>query len=339
MDFSVLLTDIPTLVGVVIGVPLVLAAYIVGGEYLVRRMPDKARPAVRPWIWVAPALLLVTGFLVLPAIATVIQSFQDNHGNFVALTNFGNQLSGFPTGGSWIAIRDNLFWLIFYTLGALAFGLLLAVIFDRVPYEKIVKSLIFMPMAISSVATVVIWKFMYAYQPPGQPQTGTLNALLSVFHQDPRTWVQDVSPILGLFPLNNMALIGAAVWGIVGFSMVILSAALKGIPGDLLEAARVDGAGEITIFRRVIFPLMMPTVVVVGTTLVIFALKAFDVVYAFTAGNYDTDVLANRMYKLLYDHFPSDYANASAVAVILLATVIPVLIFNLRQFRAVEARR
>jgi len=339
MDFSVLLTDVPTLVAVIVGVPAVLAAYIVGGEYLVRRLPDKWRPSVRPWIWVAPALLLVGGFLVLPEIGTVIQSFQDNHGNFVGLTNFGNQLSGFPTGGSWIAIRDNLFWLIFYTLGALAFGLLLAVVFDRVPYEKIVKSLIFMPMAISSVATVVIWKFMYAYQPPGQPQTGTLNAILSVFHQDPRTWVQDVTPILGLFPLNNMALIGAAVWGIVGFSMVILSAALKGIPGDLLEAARVDGAGEITIFRRVIFPLMMPTVVVVGTTLVIFALKAFDVVYAFTAGNYQTDVLANRMYKLLYDHFPSDYANASAVAVILLATVIPVLIFNLRQFRAVEARR
>jgi alpha-glucoside transport system permease protein len=339
MDFSVLLTDVPTLVAVIVGVPLVLAAYIVGGEYLVRRLPDKARPAVRPWIWVAPALLLVGGFLVLPAIGTIIQSFQDNHGNFVGLTNFGNQLSGFPTAGSWIAIRDNLFWLIFYTLGALAFGLLLAVVFDRVPYERIVKSLIFMPMAISSVATVVIWKFMYAYQPPGQPQTGTLNAILSVFHQDPRTWVQDMSPIFGLFPLNNMALIGAAVWGIVGFSMVILSAALKGIPGDLLEAARVDGAGEITIFRRVIFPLMMPTVVVVGTTLVIFALKAFDVVYAFTAGNYQTDVLANRMYKLLYDHFPSDYANASAVAVILLATVIPVLIFNLRQFRAVEARR
>src|ERR1700682_6296134 len=337
MDFSVLLTDIPTLVGVVIGVPLVLAAYIVGGEYLVRRMPDKARPSVRPWIWVAPPLLLVTGFLVLPAIATVIQSFQDNHGNFVGLTNFGNQLSGFPTSGSWIAIRDHLFWLIFYTLGALAFGLLLAVIFDRVPYEKIVKSLIFMPMAISSVATVVIWKFMYAYQPPGQPQTGTLNAVLSIFHQDPRTWVQDMSPIFGLFPLNNMALIGAAVWGIVGFSMVILSAALKGIPGDLLEAARVDGAGEITIFRRVIFPLMMPTVVVVGTTLVIFALKAFDTVYAMTAGNYETDVLANRMYKLLY--FSNDNPGASAVAVILLVTVVPVLIFNLRQFRAVEARR
>src|SRR6266704_3738879 len=338
MDWSVLLTDLPTLVAVVIGVPAVLAAYIVGGEYLVRRLPDKNRPAVRPWIWVAPALLLVAGFLVLPAAGTIVQSFQDNRGNFVAFTNFGNQLGGFPTGGAWIAIRDNLFWLIFYTLFVLAFGLLLAVLFDRVPYEKIVKSLIFLPMAISSVATVIIWKFMYAYQPPGQPQTGTLNFLLStVFHQDPRTWIQDTTPILGLLPLNNLAIIAAAVWGIVGFSMVILSAALKGIPGDLLEAARVDGAGEITIFRRVIFPLMMPTVVVVGTTLVIFALKAFDIVYVMTNGNYDTDVLANRMYNLLY--LSRNNASASAVAVILLIAVIPVLIFNLRQFRAVEARR
>src|SRR5260370_4845742 len=156
MDYSVRRTAIRTWAAVLLGGALVLGAYIVGGEYLVRRLPDKARPAVRPWIWVAPALLLVTGFLVLPAVGTVIQSFQDNHGNFVGLTNFGNQLSGFPTGGSWIAIRDNLFWLIFYTLGALAFGLLLAVVFDRVPYEKIVKSLIFMPMAISSVAPAVI---------------------------------------------------------------------------------------------------------------------------------------------------------------------------------------
>ena len=338
MDFNVLLTDLPTLVAVVVGVPLVLAAYIVGGEYLVRRLPDKARPSVRPWIWVGPALALVTAFLVLPAVGTISTSLQDRKGNFVGLQNFATQLAGFPTGGAWIAIRDNVFWLVFYTLFVLAFGLILAVIFDRVPYEKIVKSLIFMPMAISSVALVVIWKFMYAYQPPGQAQTGTLNFLLNtVFHQDPRTWVQDTTPLLGLIPLNNLALIAAAVWGIVGFSMVILSAALKGIPGDLLEAARVDGAGEITIFRRVVFPLMMPTIVVVGTTLVIFALKAFDVVYAMTNGNYETDVLANRMYKLLYNS--NDFPGASAVAVILLLTVIPVLIFNLRQFRAVEARR
>src|SRR6267154_709643 len=325
VDFSVLLSDIPTLLLVILGVPAVLAAYIVGGEYLVRRLPDKNRPQVRPWIWVGPALIIVFAFLGAPAIGTTIQSFQDNHGNFIGLSNYATQFADFPTGGAWLAIRNNiLFWLIFYTLFVLAFGLLLAVLFDRVPYESVVKSLIFMPMAISSVALVVIWKFMYAYQPPGQPQTGTLNFILNtVFHQDPRTWVQDETAILGLIPLNNLALIAAAVWGIVGFSMVILSAALKGIPADLLEAARVEGAGEITIFRRVIFPLMMPTVVVVGTTLVIFALKAFDVVYAMTNGNYGTDVLSFRMYNYLY--LSHNNAAASSVAVILLIAVIPVL--------------
>jgi alpha-glucoside transport system permease protein len=332
VDFSVLLTDLPTLLVVIVGVPAVLAAYIVGGEYLVRRLPDKMRPAVRPWIWVGPALIFVAGFLVVPAIGTAITSLQDAHGNFAGLKNFASQFQDFPTGGSWIAIRDTIiFWLLAYTIFTLVFGLLLAVLFDRVPYESVVKSLIFMPMAISSVALGVIWKFMYWYQPAGSTQTGTLNWIATnIFHHDPVTWIQDMS-------VNNFALIGASVWGITGFSMVILSAALKGIPADLLEAARVDGAGEITIFRRVIFPLMMPTVVVVGTTLVIFALKAFDVVYVMTNGNYGTDVLALRMYNLLYQ--ANDFGAASAVAIILLVAVIPVLVFNLRQFRAVEARR
>jgi alpha-glucoside transport system permease protein len=337
MDFSVLLGDIPTLLVVVLGVPAVLVAYIVGGELLVRRLPDKSRPQVRPWIWVGPALVLVVGFLLLPAIATIIQSFETNDGSFIGLQNYATQLADFPSGGAWVAIRNNIIiWLIFYTLFTLALGLVLAVLFDRVPYETVVKSLIFMPMAISSVALGVIWKFMYSYQPPGAAQTGTMNAIVTFFHHDPVAWLQDQWPN-GLGVLNNVALIGAATWGITGFAMVILSAALKGIPGDLLEAARVDGAGEITIFRRVIFPLMMPTIVVVGTTLVIFALKAFDVVYVMTNGNYGTDVLALRMYNFLY--LSHNNAAASSVAVILLIAVIPVLVFNLRQFRAVEARR
>ena len=331
MDFSQLLADVPTLVAVIIGVPAVLAAYIVGGEYLVRLLPDKLRPSVRPWIWVGPALAFVGFFLVYPVFGTAYRSLFDLGGNsFVGLSNYVTQLSGFPSGGSWIAIRNNVFWLVFFTVLVLAFGLLFAVLTDRVSYESPIKSLIFMPMAISFVAIALIWKFMYSYQPPGEPQTGTVNAILGAFHQDPRLWVQDPN-------VANQALIVAAVWGFVGFAMVILSAALKGIPGDLLEAARVDGAGELTIFRRVIFPLMMPTIVVVGTTLVIFALKAFDVVYVMTNGNYDTDVLANRMYKLLTAS--QDFGDASAVAIILVAAVIPVLIFNLRQFRAVEARR
>jgi len=326
---STLLADVPTLAAVVIGVPAVLAAYIVGGEFLVQRLPDKARPSLRPWIWVGPALIFVAFFLVYPVFGTAWRSLFDNHDNFVGATNYGTELAGFPSGGAWIAIRNNLYWLVLFTLLVLIFGLMFAVLTDRVPYESQVKSLIFMPMAISFVALATIWKFMYSYQPPGEPQTGTVNAFLALFHQDPRIWIQDAN-------VANFALIAAAVWGFVGFAMVILSAALKGIPGDLLEAARVDGAGELTIFRRVIFPLMMPTIVVVGTTLVIFALKAFDIVYVMTNGNYDTDVLANRMYKLLN---VGDTGLASAVAIILVAAVIPVLIFNLRQFRAVEARR
>ena len=335
MDVGTLLTvQLPTLLAVVIGVPAVLAGYIVLGEYLVRRLPDEAQPKARPWIWVGPALLFVAIFLVYPVFGTVYRSLFDRQGGaFVGLSNYVSVLSisDFPNSGVWIAIRDNAFWLVFYTILALLFGLLLAVLSDRVPYETPVKSLIFMPMAISFTALAVIWKFMFSYQPPGAPQTGTLNAILNgLFHAQPVTWVQDER-------VNNFALIGAAVWGITGFVMVILSASLKGIPGELLEAARVDGAGELTIFRRVIFPLLMPTITVVGTTLVIFALKAFDIVYVMTAGNFHTDVLANKMYKELY--LAQNFSSSSAIAVILLIAVIPVLIFNLRQFRSVEARR
>jgi alpha-glucoside transport system permease protein len=277
---------------------------------------------------VAPALVFVAFFLVYPAIDTVRYSLLDNRGAFIGLANYRTILTD-PT--TLIAIRNNLYWLVLYTGLVLGFGLLLAVLSDRVRYETPVKALIFMPMAISATALAVIWKFMYSYQPPGAPQTGTVNAIItSVFHAQPIPWIQDLR-------VNNFALIVAGAWGLTGFAMVILSAALKGVPTDLLEAARVDGAGELTVFRRVIFPLLMPTITVVGTTLVIFALKAFDIVYVTTNGNFETDVLANRVYKELFNFFNA--GRAGAVAVILLVAVIPVLIFNMRQIRAVEARR
>ncbi len=337
MDFSVLLQDIPTLLAVIVGVPAVLVGYIFAAEFLVRRLPDKNRPQVRPWIWVGPALFLVAAFLMLPAIATLVQSFQDTHGNFIGFQNYADQLGGFPSSGAWIAIRNSIIlWLVVYMILVLTFGLAMAVLFDRVQYETVVKSLIFMPMAISSVASGVIWKFMYWYQPAGAEQTGTMNAVVTFFHHEPVAWLQDQWPN-GLAILNNLSLIAVATWGMTGFSMVILSAALKGIPADLLEAARVDGAGEITIFRRVIFPLMMPTIVVVGTTLVIFAIKVFDVPYVMTNGLGNTDVLALRMYNLMF--LSHNNPAASAVAIVLLIAVVPVLVFNIRQFRAVEARR
>lgn len=332
MDLGLFLTGyLPWIVGVVVLVPIVLVGYISGSEWIVQRLPEGRRPRVRPWFWVGPALAFVTLFLIYPSAGTFYVSFFDKHGAFTGLGNYAYMLSDFPAGGAWIAIRDNLLWLVFYTFFILFFGLLLAVLADRVRYETIVKSLIFMPMAISFTALAVIWKFMYDYEPPGAPQIGTLNAIVvTLFHSDPITWIIDKR-------INNFALIAAGVWGYVGFAMVILSAALKSIPGELLEAARVDGAGELTIFRRIIFPLMLPTITVVGTTLVILALKAFDIVYVMTQGNYDTDVLANRAYLEYF--IAANPGRSGAVSVLLLLAVIPVLIFNLRQFRMVEARR
>jgi alpha-glucoside transport system permease protein len=330
VDWQTLLTvNLPVLLLVIIGVPLVLAGYIVGAELLVKRLPKRWQPSVRPWIWVGPAILLVGVILVYPMGGTLVRSFFDRKGDtFVGLGNFTRLLSD---GGILIVLRNNLLWLLLYPGLVLLFGLLMAVLSDRVKYEKPVKSLIFMPMAISFVAMAIIWQFVYYYKDPSEPQTGTLNAILvNVFHGHPITWIQDAN-------FNNFALIFIGVWGATGFAMVILSAALKGIPAELLEAARVDGANEITVFRRIILPLMMPTIVVVGTTMVIFALKAFDVVYVMTAGNYNTDILARRMYAELYK--AGNHANASTLAVVLLLAVVPVLIFNLRQFRAVEARR
>ncbi len=321
--------QLPTLLGAVIGVPIVIALYIVGLEMLVRRLPEGAQEKARPWVWVGPALIFVTIFLVVPLVTTVWISLQDKAGtSFVGLANYGAVLSDQSV---LLTIRNNIYWLVLYTFFVLLFGILMAVLADRVPYETPIKSLIFMPMAISFVAMSVIWKFMYSYQPPGAAQTGTMNFIVtSVFHLNPITWIQDTR-------VNNFALIAVAIWGWVGFAMVILSAALKGIPGDLLEAARVDGAGEITIFRRVIFPLLMPTVTVVATTLIIFALKAFDIVYVMTFGNFDTNILAVKMYQAYF--VSADAGRSGAIAVILLVAVIPVLVFNLRQFRAQEARR
>ena len=320
---------IPYLIGAVVGVPAALILYIIGADWLIRRLPDRLQPRLRPWVWVVPALILVAALLIYPMIATAWISLLSKDGTrFVGLANFGSVLTD---NSVLIAIRNNIYWLVFYTGLVLVFGLILAVLADRVPYEGPVKSLIFMPVAISFVAAGVIWRFMFSYQPPGQPQTGTLNAIwTSVFQQSPVAWLID-------HRVNNFALIFAAVWVWTGFAMVITSAALKGIPPELLEAARVDGATELQVFFRVTVPLLAPTLTVIGTTLVIFALKAFDLVYVMTGGFYDTDVMARRMYGEMFNN--QNFGTSAAIAMLLLLAVVPVLIFNLRRFQFQEAIR
>jgi alpha-glucoside transport system permease protein len=312
----------------VVGVPLVLTGYIVLCEQLLRAVPRGWRGSIRPWLWIGPALAMVTTFLVYPTIGTILYSLRNATGDeFVGLANYATIFSG---EAFLIAVRNNVLWVVLFTGLVLVLGLLIAILADRVRYESVAKSLIFLPMAVSFVAAGVIWRFMYAYQPPGAPQTGTVNAILTTLGTDPHPFI--IEP-----PGNNFALIVAAVWVWTGFAMVVLSAALKGIPAEILEAARVDGAGELRIFGSMIFPLLTPTLAVIGTTLVIFALKAFDIVYVMTSGNYDTNVLALFMYQQLFN--ARDLGRASAVAVILLAAVIPVLVVNVSRFRFQESVR
>jgi alpha-glucoside transport system permease protein len=313
---------------VVVGVPAAMVGYVALVEAAVGRLHYRTRERVRPWLWVGPALVLLTFYLVYPTINTIYLSFLNaNSTQSVGLANYGYVFTSQSTLSS---LKNNVLWLVFLTAFAVGFGLLFAVIFDRVRYESTAKSLIFIPMAISFVAASVIWKLQYDYQPPAQPQTGTLNAIVVALGGQPVPWLVDRTT-------NNPALIWVGIWVWTGFCLVILSAGLKGIPAEIIEAARVDGANEWQVLRHVTIPMMGSTIAVVATTMVIYALKAFDIVYVLTNGNFNTDVIANRMYKEMFNY--NNFGRASAIAVVLLAAIVPVMLFNIRRFRVQEEIR
>ncbi len=281
-----------------------------------------------PWLYMAPALLILGVYLVYPIVGTVYYSFFDKRSeHFVGWANYKWALTSKVMH---IAFRNNILWLIFFTVFVVGFGLVLAVLADRVRYESPLKSVIFLPMAISFVGAGVIWKFVYAYRPKGAPQIGLLNAIITALGGEPVGWLVNRH-------VNNFALIVVGIWVWTGFCMVVLSAAYKGIPRELLEAARVDGATEWQTFRYVTLPLMVPTSAVVTTTMVINVLKVFDIVYVMTNGDFGTEVLANRMYKEMFNF--RNYGRASAIAVILLLAIIPVMLINIRRFQEEEALR
>lgn len=312
---------------VLVFVPAAVIGYILLIERVLAFVPAKRQPSVRPWLWLAPAFLFLTVFLIYPMAVTVLKSLQDRLGtSFVGLLNYQYV---FTNSDSLTSLRNSVIWLVLLTILAVGSGLLVAILFDRVRYELLAKSLVFMPLAISFVGAGVIWKFMFDYKPAGATQIGTLNAALTSFGLDPVAWLQNA-------PSNTLMLILVATWIWTGFCMVILSGALKGISTELLEAARVDGATELQVFRRITFPLLLPTIAVVSTTMIITALKAFDVVYVMTAGNFDTNIVALKMYQTMS---ANDIGRASAMAVVLLACTLPVMLYNVRRFREQEAQR
>jgi len=285
---------------------------------------------IRPWLWLLPALLFLFFFLIFPTILTILRSFQGAvAGAWVGLENYA-WFVGSPD--ALIALRNSLLWVVFLTLFTVGLGLIIAVLVDRVRYESIAKSVIFVPLAISMTAAGIIWRFMFDYQSAGTAQTGTLNGILSAFGAGPISFLQ-----VETLGLNTIFLVIVMAWMWTGFAMVILSAALKGISTELLEAARVDGATEWKVFRFIVFPLLLPTIAVVSTTIVITALKAFDIVYVMTNGNFGTQVIASQMIKESFIF--GNFGHGSALAVILLLAIIPVMGVNISRFRAQEALR
>jgi alpha-glucoside transport system permease protein len=313
----------------VIVVPVVLWGYIWVGESILERLPGKWAMRLRPYLWVAPAVLFATVFMVWPMINTIVISFMNK--NSTQWVGFDNYVYFFTNPDTLGALKNNVLWLVFFTGFVVLGGLIISVLFDRIPYETLAKTAVFLPIPISAVAASIIWKFMFEYQPPGQTQTGTLNALLATVTLGPVAWTVNQS-------INNAALIFVGIWSWTGFAMVIISASLKAISPELLEAARVDGASELRVLRSIIIPILLPTLTIVTTTMIITALKVFDIVYTLTAGAYGTDVIARQMLGQLTSGSPQ-FGRAAAVAVVLLVAVLPVLAINLRRFRQQEEQR
>ncbi len=304
-----------------------------------------------PWYYLLPALVIMTVFIVYPMINTIGLSFLNKDGTASAATTcqsgqscwgiFENyhyaltaELNTSSPGALWVSFWNSSYgntvkWIIFMVAGTVGIGLAYAMLTDRVKYEALAKAVIFMPMAISFVGAGVIWKFVYDYG-TGNVQIGLLNAIITGLGYPAIAFISTPG-------LSTAALIVVGIWIWTGFCMTILSASIKSVPDEILEAARIDGATEWAVFWRVIVPIIMPTIIVVITTMVINTLKIFDIVYVMTGGNYGTDVIANRMYTEMYKNF--NVGHGTAVAVILVLAIIPFIYLNIRRFMAQEEMR
>ena len=302
----------------VVGVGGIWMVFI-GASAVVGLLSPRWQGRVLPWVFVIPAMVLLTVYLVYPTIGTIITSF--------TVQTDGDPLANYKQLTSPLfldIIRNNIIWLIVGTGGTVLLGLLFAGLFDRVRRESLAKTFIFLPLAISFVGASVIWRFMYEWKPPGTQQIGTVNAVWTALGQEPVRWVQEQ-------PINTFALIFIFIWLQTGFAMVVLSAAIKGVSTEVIEAARLDGASERQLFLRVVVPIIRGSIITVATTIAIVDLKVFDIVYVMTGGRNGTDVIANRYFQEFYEFFND--GRAAALAPLLFLAVLPVIFVNLRNLR------
>lgn len=271
-----------------------------------------------------PAALLIIVFLIYPTIYTVLLSFnRGRRGEFTQWVGLDNYVQLFTLDPDFLlSIRNNVLWIVFYVSLTVFLGLIIAVIAGRVRYEAVVKAIVFIPMAIAATALAVAWRFVYY----PDSNTGLLNAVLGVFHVGPIPWLGDQGIV-------NFALIAVGIWASTGFATVILSAALKSIPTEIIEAARTDGANERQIFLRIIVPMVSLPMSVLAVTLVVNVIKLFDLVYVMTAGGPGSAsrVIAFEMFQVA---FPGgQLGKGAAIAVVMLLILIPIMVFNVRRFR------
>ena len=310
-------------VSVAIFLVVLLAVFGIAG-----RAKGKYQNFISQFIFFGPAAFLLLVGLVVPAFQTIVFSFKDPDSvKFIGLSNY-----------KWMFIDPNIktilintiLWVLVVPLVTTGIGLLLAVMLDRLKRESIPKSLIFMPMAISFVGASIIWKFVYDYAKDGYPQTGLLSNLVTLFGGTPQNWML-------IKPLNTLLLMIIFIWVETGFAMVILSAAIKAVPSDIVEASALDGASGWKLFKNITFPMVRGTFIVVLATMVVGALKLFDIVRTMTGGNFGTNVLANEMYSQVFVQF--DQGKGSALAVALFVLVSPILIYNIIHLRRERAHR
>jgi len=318
------------LVALVVGIAGVWALFW-GMDRMVSLLPRRAATSVRPFVFVGPAIVLLAFYLVYPAVNTAILSLQDARSK--TFVGFDNYVTIFTKSQYLTSIRNSVIWVLVVPFLAVVVGLAFATLADRLSRrtEALSKSLIFLPMAVSFVGASVVWGFVYYFRSPGYgAQIGLINAIWESLGNQPVDW-------LSQRPWNNLFLMVILVWLQTGFSMVILSSAIKAVPVELQEAARIDGATEWQSFRRVVFPVIFSTVMVVWTTVLITVWKTFDIVFVMTGGREGTQVVAETMVREFFTN--RNNGIGAALAVVLFIAVVPVLAINVKRFRAQEAMR
>ncbi|MDI9629230.1 MAG: sugar ABC transporter permease [Acidobacteriota bacterium] len=299
----------------------------------VEGLPGRLGQFLMPYAWILPGYFTVGLLLLYPTVQTVNYSLANENSTAYVSPIYKNFADVLASPEFMRTIGNNLLWLLIVPATTVVIGLLVAVLADRLSPkgENVSKAMMFMPMAISFVGASTIWGFIYDYQ-SGATQIGLLNAIVQALGGEPQSWIT-----IDRFALNSILLMVIVVWLQVGYAMVLLSTAIKNVPEDTLEAARIDGASELKIFFQIVIPQMRGTIITVFVTVFIMVMKIFDIVYVMTNGNYKTNVIANLFFQELF--VQQNAGKASAIVVILLVAVIPVLIYQVRHFKREEAER